>query len=139
MPENTQRTKKDIFLPGRKINKERLSALLCANADGTHKLKSIIIGKSKLPQSEREDTNVLPVFYKPIKDVCFTRELFSEWFFQNFIPEVTHFQRNVLRLHEEEVKALLLLDNFPVHPSAESLASEDDRIKCMFFPQTLQL
>ncbi|MBZ3869332.1 Tigger transposable element-derived protein 7 [Sciurus carolinensis] len=134
MPENTQASRKDICLPGRKINKERLSALLCANADGTHKLKSIIIGKSKLPRSVREDTSTLPVIYKPSNDAWFTRELFSEWFFQNFVPEVRHFQINVLRFHEEDVRALLLLDSSPAHPSTELLTSEDGRIKCMFFP-----
>uniref|UniRef100_A0A8C6D4Q2 Tigger transposable element derived 7 n=1 Tax=Moschus moschiferus TaxID=68415 RepID=A0A8C6D4Q2_MOSMO len=134
LPENTQASRKDICLPGRKINKERLSALLCANADGTHKLKSIIIGKSKLPKSVKEDTCTLPAIYKPSKDVWFTRELFSEWFFQNFVPEVKHFQLNVLRFHEEDVRALLLLDSSPVHPSTELLTSEDGRIKCMFFP-----
>lgn len=40
MPENTQASRKDGCLPGRKIHRKRLSALLCANADGTHKLKS---------------------------------------------------------------------------------------------------
>nr|XP_020041453.1 tigger transposable element-derived protein 7 [Castor canadensis] len=134
MPENTQASRKDICMPGRKINKERLSALLCANADGTHKLKSIIIGKSKLPKNVKEDTTTLPVIYKPSKDVWFTRELFSEWFFQNFVPEVRQFQLNVLRFHEEDIRALLLLDDSPIHPSAESLTSEDGRIKCMFFP-----
>uniref|UniRef100_A0A673UP80 Tigger transposable element derived 7 n=1 Tax=Suricata suricatta TaxID=37032 RepID=A0A673UP80_SURSU len=135
MPENIQATRKEICLPGRRINKERLSTLLCANADGTHKLKSIIIGKSKLPKSVKEDTSTLPVIYKPGKEVWFTRELFSDWFFQNFVPEVRHFQLNVLRFHEEDVRALLLLDSSPVHPSTESLTSEDGRIKCMFFPR----
>ncbi|KAB0384141.1 hypothetical protein FD755_006058 [Muntiacus reevesi] len=134
MPENTRASRKDICLPGRKINKERLSALLCANADGTHKLKSIIIGKSKLPKSVKEDMCTLPVIYKLSNDVWFTRELFSEWFFQNFVPEVKHFQLNVLRFHEEDVRALLLRDSSPVHPSTELLTSEDGRIKCMFFP-----
>lgn len=134
MPENIPACRKEICLPGRKINKERLSALLCANADGTHKLKSIIIGKSKLPKSVKEDASTLPVIYKPSKDVWFTRELFSDWFFQNFVPEVRHFQLDVLRLHEEDVRALLLLDSSPVHPSTESLTSEDGRIKCVFFP-----
>lgn len=40
MPKNSQTSRKDVCLPGRKIHTERLSALLCANADGTHKLKS---------------------------------------------------------------------------------------------------
>ncbi|XP_006163026.1 tigger transposable element-derived protein 7 [Tupaia chinensis] len=134
MPENTQANRKDICLPGRKRNKERLSALLCANADGTHKLKSIIIGKSKLPKSVKEGTSSLPVIYKPSKDVCFTRELFSEWFFENFVPEVRHFQLNVLRFHEEDIRALLILGSSSTHPSSESLMSEDGRIKCIFFP-----
>uniref|UniRef100_A0ABI7WVL1 Tigger transposable element derived 7 n=1 Tax=Felis catus TaxID=9685 RepID=A0ABI7WVL1_FELCA len=134
MPENIPASRKEICLPGRKINKERLSALLCANADGTHKLKSIIIGKSKLPKSVKEDASTLPVIYKPSKDVWFTRESFSDWFFQNFVPEVRHFQLNVLRFHEEDVRALLLLDSSPVHPSTESLTSEDGRVKCVFFP-----
>lgn len=139
MPENTQASRKDICLPGRKINKERLSALLCANADGTHKLKSIIIGKSKLPRSIKEDIRTLPVIYRPSKEVWFTRELFSEWFFQNFVPEVRRFQLNVLKFQEEDIRALLLLDSSPVHPSAESLTSDDGRIKCMFFPQNTSI
>ncbi|XP_072490863.1 tigger transposable element-derived protein 7 [Notamacropus eugenii] len=134
IPENIQANKKDICMPGRKINKERLSALLCANADGTHKLKSVIIGKSKQPRSIKDDVNALSVIYKSSKDVWFTRELFSEWFFQNFIPEVRDFQLNVLRLDEKDIKAVLLLDNSPAHPSAESLISNDGRIKCIFFP-----
>ncbi|XP_074136042.1 tigger transposable element-derived protein 7 [Sminthopsis crassicaudata] len=134
MPENIQANKKDICMPGQKINKERLSALLCANADGTHKLKSVIIGKSKQPRSIKNDANALSVIYKSSKTFWFTRESFSEWFFQNFIPEVRDFQLNVLGLDEKDVKAVLLLDNSPAHPSAESLISNDGRIKCIFFP-----
>ncbi|XP_020851157.1 tigger transposable element-derived protein 7 isoform X1 [Phascolarctos cinereus] len=134
MPENTQANKKDICMPGRKINKEQLSALLCANADGTHKLKSVIIGKSKQPRSIKDDANALSVIYKSSQDVWFTRESFSEWFFQNFIPEVRDFQLNVLRLDEKDIKAVLLLDNSAAHPSTESLISNDGRIKCIFFP-----
>uniref|UniRef100_A0A8C6QQ26 HTH psq-type domain-containing protein n=1 Tax=Nannospalax galili TaxID=1026970 RepID=A0A8C6QQ26_NANGA len=110
------------YLPIREEDKQQLSALLCANADGTHKLKSVIIGKVKVPKSVKEDTSTLSVIYKPSQDVWFTRELFSEWFFQNFVPE-----RNVLRFHEKNIRALLLLDSSPVHPS-------DGQIKCMFFP-----
>ncbi|CAB5373718.1 unnamed protein product [Rhizophagus irregularis] len=32
-------------LAGRKVNRERLSIILCANADGSHKLNLLIIGK----------------------------------------------------------------------------------------------
>lgn len=68
-----------------------MSALICANADGAHKLKSVIIGKAKMLKRVEEDTSAVSMIYKPSKDVCFTGELFSEWFFQNFVPEIKHF------------------------------------------------
>ncbi|KAK7795996.1 hypothetical protein U0070_013812, partial [Myodes glareolus] len=52
--------------PRRKISKEPLSALICANADGAHKLKSVIIGKAKMPKRVEEDTSTVSMIYKPI-------------------------------------------------------------------------
>ena len=43
-PDQTLITKR---LAGRKVNKECLSVALCANADGSHKLKPLIIGNLK--------------------------------------------------------------------------------------------
>ena len=45
-PDRTLATKR---LSGRKKNKERLSIALCANADGSHKLSPLIIGKYAKP------------------------------------------------------------------------------------------
>jgi hypothetical protein len=42
------------------------------------------------------------------------------------------FQLNDLGFHEEDIRALVFLDNSPVHPSVELLASEDGRIKSTF-------
>jgi hypothetical protein len=50
VPENTLPNKYDSSLPGRKINKERLTALVCANADGCHRLKPVITGSSAKPR-----------------------------------------------------------------------------------------
>jgi hypothetical protein len=50
VPENTQGNKKDSSAPGRKLNTERITELtMCANADGSHQLKPVIIGKSAKP------------------------------------------------------------------------------------------
>lgn len=38
-----------IRLSGRKKNKERITIALCANSDGSHKLKLLIIGKCAKP------------------------------------------------------------------------------------------
>ncbi|XP_038616448.1 tigger transposable element-derived protein 7 [Tachyglossus aculeatus] len=116
--------------------RNQLSAFLCANASGTHKLKSVVIGPSKKPVALAEvpaAAAALPVIYKRGAP-WFTRESFSEWFFQNFIPEVRAFQLNILKLEEDDVKAVLLLDKTPAHPTAKELASPDGRIKCLCLP-----
>ncbi|KAG7171328.1 Tigger transposable element-derived protein 7-like 26 [Homarus americanus] len=43
VPENTQAAKSEGLTPGRKTSKECVSALACGNADGSHRLKPMII------------------------------------------------------------------------------------------------
>jgi hypothetical protein len=50
VPENTQANKKYNSVPGRKLSKECLTALVCANADGSHGLIPVIIGMSAKPR-----------------------------------------------------------------------------------------
>lgn len=45
VPENTQASKYEKSTSGRKISKDRISILLCANADGLQKLTPVILGK----------------------------------------------------------------------------------------------
>lgn len=59
-----------------------------------------------------------------------TCNIFKNWFFQQFVPEV----RNFLRTQNLPEKALLLLDNAPSHPSAEELKTSDGHIFVMFMP-----
>jgi len=40
LPDCTQASKAEKNMPGRKISKDQIFALLCANADGSHMLKS---------------------------------------------------------------------------------------------------
>ena len=75
----------------------------------------------------------LPVVYYNTKNSWFTIPIFCGWFFENFVPEVRHYQENVLRIVLEEVKALLL-DNTPAHPDAVKHVSDDGEIRTMVLP-----
>jgi hypothetical protein len=61
LPENTQASLMEQSTPGQKKSKERLSALLCANADGTHQLKSVVVRKAKHPRALKDCMLILPV------------------------------------------------------------------------------
>ena len=76
----------------------------------------------------------IPVVYYDTNNAWFTSPNFSDLFFKHFVPEVKHYQENVLRIAPEEVKALLLLDNAPAHPDAEKLVSADGKLCIIFLP-----
>lgn len=72
--------------PGRKTAKERLTFMLCANADGSHKMKTLVIGKSKNPRCFKGFNN--PLLYANSKAAWMTRLIFKEWFHKDFVKEV---------------------------------------------------
>jgi hypothetical protein len=78
--------------------------------------------------------NQLPVIYSHSKNAWFTMDIFRDWFFNHFIPDVQHYKTDVLKIPSHEIKVVLLLDNAPAHPNAERLGSRDGRIKCFFLP-----
>lgn len=50
LPDRTFVAASEKTVPGRKVAKERITFLLCANADGSHKLNPLVIGKSANPR-----------------------------------------------------------------------------------------
>lgn len=48
------------YTPGRTASKERVTFLACTNADSTHKLKTMVIGKARNPRAFRNCAS-LPV------------------------------------------------------------------------------
>lgn len=76
----------------------------------------------------------LPVIYYSSQKAWFNAQIFSDWFFNNFVPEVRKYQAEVLKIAPENIKAILILDNAPAHPSIEKLCSRDGRIKCLMLP-----
>lgn len=73
--------------PGRKVSKERVTFLLCANATGEHKITPLLIGKSKNPRAFRGFEN--PLEYKNSKNAWMTGGLFRDWFNLSFVPQVS--------------------------------------------------
>ncbi|XP_053968607.1 jerky protein homolog-like [Anastrepha ludens] len=126
LPQNSLASGDEYSIEGYKESKERITALLCANAAGTHKCKLMIIGKSANPRCLK-NVKYIPVVYKSNKRAWVTQELFLEWFNNNFVPEVReHLQRIGL---EKNCKVLLLLDNCPAHPDVNAMISDNVTVK----------
>lgn len=86
LPDKTYVALSEKTASGVKVSKQRITFLGCANAAGSHKLKPLVIGKSKKPRCFTNFKN--PVVYKSNKTAWMTAEIFKNWFFQQFVPEV---------------------------------------------------
>ncbi|XP_066259645.1 jerky protein homolog-like [Euwallacea similis] len=128
LPDKTYVALAEKTASGLKISKQRLTFMGCVNASGCHKLKPLVIGKSKNPRCFKNFIN--PVVYKSNKNAWMTGDLFKTWYFQHFVPEVRCF----LRAQKLPQKAILLLDNAPSHPPATELTTEDGMIFVKFLP-----
>jgi hypothetical protein len=106
-PDRTLATKR---LAGRKVNKERLSVALCANADGSHKLKPLIIGKFERPRCFKNiRIQSMPMTYRNNAKAWMIASLFQEW--------LQEFDHQVGIKHRGQ-RVLLLLDNCSSHKLA---------------------
>ncbi|XP_049303745.1 jerky protein homolog-like [Bactrocera dorsalis] len=128
LPDKTYVSACEKSAPGYKIQKERISILLGSNADGSHKLVPLVIGKAKNPRSFKGFKN--PLHYNFSKNAWMTSRIFHDWFHKIFINEVIQFsQKNNL-----PPKALLLIDNCSAHAPIEHLQSKDGNIVAYFLP-----
>lgn len=126
LPNKTLAHGNEKSAPGRKISKERVTFMPCANASGSHKLRLLVVGKSAKPRAF--GNSFIPVSYKGQKKGWITKDLFREWFHTEFVPAV----RQKLKELNLPPKALLLLDNAPGHPV--DLKSDDNQICVMYLP-----
>ena len=62
---------KDVDCHGGKKNKERLTAMICSNMDGSDKLPLLVIGKAANPRCFK-NVKPLPVQYHANKKACVT-------------------------------------------------------------------
>ncbi|CAG8742791.1 2285_t:CDS:2 [Rhizophagus irregularis] len=76
-PDRTLATRR---ISGRKKNKERLSIALCANADGSHKLPPLIIGKYANPRCFKNiNIRNLSMTYRNNNKAWMLTTLFQDW------------------------------------------------------------
>uniref|UniRef100_H3AZH0 HTH CENPB-type domain-containing protein n=1 Tax=Latimeria chalumnae TaxID=7897 RepID=H3AZH0_LATCH len=108
-----------------KQDKNRVTFLFACNKTGNHKLTPLCIGKSRQPRCfHHTNMKSLPIEYK-------NRDIFKDWFFKSFVPSV----RCHLCSKRLPEKAVLLPDNCPAHPPAESLKTSDGNIKVFYLPK----
>lgn len=107
---------------GGKQSKERLTVLLCANADGTDKMKPLVIGKSARPRCFKNirDYGTLPVRYENNKTAWMTSAIFGNW--------IKDMDRS-MKLQNRKI--ILLMDNCPSHVAG---AVKTDNVKLVFLP-----
>ncbi|KAG7161910.1 Tigger transposable element-derived protein 7-like 11, partial [Homarus americanus] len=74
LPNNTEAFNHEASTPGHKVSKERISALCCATANGMHRLKLAVVGKSMHPQMLKDCMRQLPVIYYHSENALFNRQ-----------------------------------------------------------------
>ena len=113
MPEKTYISREEMMMPGYKAAKDRLTLMLGGNADGTFKLKPLLVYRAANPRALKNVTkSSLPVIWMSNLKAWVTLVIFEDWFFHHFILEVK------LYCMENGIpfKILLVLGNAPGHP-----------------------
>lgn len=104
---------------GGKRSKERLTVLLCANADGTEKLPPLVIGKFAKPRCFK-NVKTLPTPYTSNKKAWVTTKVFGDWL------------RSIdAKMGAKHRKIILLVDQCSAHPPDTSYLRN---MKVKFFP-----
>lgn len=129
LPRKSLASRREQSAPGFKVSKERITAMVCANASGEHKVKLLVIGKSKKPRCFK-NVHTLPVSYTSQKSAWMTSIIFLDWFKNDFIPSVTKFREE----KKKSGKVLLIIDNAPTHPPLEVLNEIDQNFEVQFLP-----
>ena len=104
---------KNVDCHGGKKNKERLTAMVCANMSGTDKLPLLIIGKPSNPRCFKH-VKSLPTEYDANKKAWMTSDIFKEWV-----------KKLDKKMRKKKRKIALIIDNCPAHPKIPGLQAVD--------------
>ena len=134
-PNRTYIIQEEKALPGHKPMKDWLTLLFCGNVSGDCKLKPLLIYHSENPRAfekHNAQKTQLPVMWRSNSKTWLTREYFSKWFNVMFGPNV----QSYLEEKNLPLKALLIMDNAPAHPSGlqDYVLLELDFITIKFLP-----
>lgn len=97
-PMNTLDDEKEKNLPGWKLFKWHVSALLSANASVSHHCKPVVVGHGKQPLELHGLMDSLPVIWYHLAKACFIAKTVSDWFHNHFIREVSVIKHRILAL-----------------------------------------
>ncbi|XP_050335026.1 tigger transposable element-derived protein 4-like [Bactrocera neohumeralis] len=103
LPDKTHKMKGETCSGG-KMSKERITAMICANASGTVKRKLLVIGKYNNPRCFK-NVKTLPVDYCANNKSWMTSQTFTDYL-----------KKWDCELIKAKTKILLLVDNCPAHP-----------------------
>lgn len=87
LPRKTHALANEKTAAGGKVKKDRVTIMLCSNAAGTHKLKPLLIGKYAKPRCFNNFNN--PMDYVNSKNAWMTKHIFTNWFHESFVKEVS--------------------------------------------------
>lgn len=126
LPTKTSDIKIEDQTPEQKEAKDRVSVMICANAEGTHRIPLLVTGK--LPKSRCfKNTKHLPVTYRHKKNSSMNKKIFTEWYVQEFLPQIEE-------KHGTGAKCLLILRNCSTQSAVNELNELSDICKIIYFP-----
>lgn len=129
LPRKSLASRQETNAPGFKVSKERITAMVCANASGEHALPLLVIGKSKKPRCFKS-IEKLPLTYRAQKSAWMNSEIFTDWYKNVFIPNVKEYRKK----NKLKGKVLLIMDNAPTHPSEDVLNQINKDFEVKFLP-----
>lgn len=133
VPENTHLPKHDANTLGRKSSKKMIWAVLCANAEGSHRLTPVVVVKVKQPHALKGLIDKLPVHYY-LSSASFTEDIAHHLFMKHAVPEIRRHQLGDLKAAPEDVRAVILICSAPTYPKFSKLCGRDGQIKCLAAP-----
>lgn len=107
-----------VNIPNFDVTANRVTIFICSNASGTLKFPLLLVDKVHKPQALKNiRPNNLPLVYQYQKSAWVDTSVLQNWFDTEFVPRVTKF------LHEKDLpqKAILIIDNAPLHASEQKL------------------
>ena len=116
------RTLASSVVEGKKVNKERITIAIISNADGSEKIKPLVIGKFAKPRSfgKWNPNSIVSYYYN--STAWMTMDIFEKW--------LKDFNRQMKLLNRY---VLILVDNASGHNISEQLKKDLSHVELYFF------
>ncbi|CAG9324361.1 unnamed protein product [Blepharisma stoltei] len=109
-----------------RLSQSRVKCLLCCNATGSHRLPLMIAGDFHKPIGEH-----WPCLWIYSNKGIITNPIFESWLNNQFIPSMKKYMES----KNLPQKAILLLDNAPIHNLSKAANTKD--VKIIYYPHNI--